>query len=102
MEQFLNLLAGNIFVKLVIIAIILDSFLGASRAIKEKKFNSCIGIDGAIRKICMIGCIVILMLVDVCTNFNFLFMLPLATEPLSVSEFPPGVQFLTFMSRICF
>lgn len=93
MQKFLNLLASNIFVKLVIIAIILDSFLGASRAIKEKKFNSCIGIDGAIRKICMIGCIVFLMLVDVCTNFNFLFMLPqqyidfLGIEKLGICEF---------------
>lgn len=93
MQEFLNLLASNLFVKLVIIAIILDSFLGAGRAIKEKKFNSCIGIDGAIRKACMIGCIVFLMLVDVCTNFNFLFMLPqqyidfLGIEKLGICEF---------------
>lgn len=93
MQEFLNLLASNLFVKLVIIAIILDSFLGAGRAVKEKKFNSCIGIDGVIRKVCMIGCIVFLMLVDVCTNFNFLFMLPqqyidfLGIEKLGICEF---------------
>lgn len=93
MQEFLNLLASNLFVKLIIISIILDSFLGAGRAIKEKKFNSCIGIDGVIRKVCMIGCIVFLMLVDVCTNFNFLFMLPqqyvtfLGIEKLGICEF---------------
>lgn len=93
MQEFLNLLASNLFVKLVIISIILDSFLGAGRAVKEKKFNSCIGIDGVIRKVCMIGCIVFLMLVDVCTNFNFLFMLPqqyidfLGIEKLGICEF---------------
>lgn len=93
MQEILNLLASNLFVKLVIISIILDSFLGAGRAVKEKKFNSCIGIDGVIRKVCMIGCIVFLMLVDVCTNFNFLFMLPqqyidfLGIEKLGICEF---------------
>lgn len=93
MQEFLTLLASNLFVKLVIISIILDSFLGAGRAVKEKKFNSCIGIDGVIRKVCMIGCIVFLMLVDVCTNFNFLFMLPkqyidfLGIEKLGICEF---------------
>ncbi len=27
-----------------------DTFFGILRAIKEKRFNSCVGIDGAIRK----------------------------------------------------
>lgn len=43
-------LACNLFVKTVFIAVMLDTVLGLLRAIKEKKFNSCFGIDGAIRK----------------------------------------------------
>ena len=93
MEKTFDLLASNIFVKLVIISIILDSFLGVARALKEHKFNSCVGIDGAIRKVCMIGCVGFLMLVDVFTNFNFLFMIPnqyiefLGVEKLGICEF---------------
>ena len=46
--------ANNMFIKIVLIAIVCDTIFGVLRAIKEKKFNSNFGIDGAIRKCGMI------------------------------------------------
>lgn len=76
MGNYINLVANNLFVQIVIIAIFLDTFLGVLRAIKERKFNSCMGIDGGIRKVAMIGCIAFLAALDMCFTFNLLFMLP--------------------------
>ena len=76
MGNYINLVANNLFVQIVVIAIFLDTFLGVLRAIKERKFNSGIGIDGGIRKIAMIGCIAFLAVLDMSFTFNLLFMLP--------------------------
>ena len=76
MGNYINLVANNLFVQIVAIAIFLDTFLGVLRAIKERKFNSGIGIDGGIRKIAMIGCIAFLAVLDMSFTFNLLFMLP--------------------------
>ena len=46
------------------------------RAIKEKKFNSCFGIDGAIRKIAMIISVVFLAVLDKLIGFNMLPFVP--------------------------
>ncbi|MDF2886686.1 MAG: toxin secretion/phage lysis holin, partial [Lacrimispora sp.] len=56
MEKIIDLLAlawGSPIIKLVILAVVMDTCFGCIRAIKEHKFNSCFGIDGAIRKISM-------------------------------------------------
>ena len=76
MENYINQISHNLFVQIVIIAIFLDTFLGVLRAIKERKFNSGVGIDGGIRKVAMLGCIAFLSALDMCFNFNLLFMLP--------------------------
>ena len=70
-------LSGNLFIKLVLIAVMFDTVLGLCRAIKYHKFNSCFGIDGAIRKIAMVISVVILAVVDRLIGFN---MLPLVPE----------------------
>ena len=49
-QETLKLLTGNSFFEILLIAVVLDTILGVLRAIKEHKFNSCVGIDGAIRK----------------------------------------------------
>lgn len=54
----------------------LDSILGALRAIKEHKFNSCVGIDGAIRKAAMLFSVCLLMSIDVIMNVNVLSFVP--------------------------
>ena len=67
--------------------------LGVLRAIKEHKFNSCVGIDGAIRKSAMLLSVCLLMAVDVILNINVLFMIPqnyielLGIHKLGICEF---------------
>lgn len=76
MDKILAAVAPHLFFKLLIYAVLLDTILGVLRAIKEHKFNSCVGIDGAIRKVAMILSVVFLMLIDSIVNINFLFMIP--------------------------
>lgn len=76
METYINSLTHNIFAQIVVWAIFLDTFLGVLRAIKERKFNSGVGIDGGIRKVAMLGCIAFLAVLDMCFTFNLLFMIP--------------------------
>lgn len=54
----------------------MDTILGVLRAIKERKFNSCVGIDGAIRKVAMLFSVMFLMVIDTMVQINFLFMIP--------------------------
>lgn len=68
--------AHNKLIQLVIIAVIIDTVFGVLRAIKEHKFNSCFGIDGAIRKSAMVISIILLVLVDYITGFNMIGFLP--------------------------
>lgn len=76
MMDYINLVQGNLFIRVVAIVIFLDTFLGVLRAIKEGHFNSCFGIDGGIRKVAMLGCIAFLAALDMCITFNLAFMLP--------------------------
>ena len=68
--------AHNKLIQLVIIAVIIDTLFGVLRAIKEHNFNSCFGINGAIRKCGMIISIMLLVIVDYITNFNMIGFLP--------------------------
>lgn len=69
-------LSGNLFLWLVFIAVMLDTILGLLRAVKERKFNSCFGIDGAIRKIAMVISVVVLAVVDKLMGVNMLPFVP--------------------------
>ena len=82
MEKIILLLESHIFLNILIWAVILDTILGVLRAIKEHKFNSCIGIDGAIRKVAMVLSIVVLAYIDTIVNFNMIGFIP--EEALSV------------------
>ena len=75
-QETLKLLTGNSFFEILLIAVVLDTILGVLRAIKEHKFNSCVGIDGAIRKAAMLLSVGLLMLVDIIMHINMLFMIP--------------------------
>ncbi|MFQ7000094.1 MAG: phage holin family protein [Clostridium sp.] len=87
MDKYINLITNNMIIRVVFVAIFLDTFLGCLRALKERKFNSCVGIDGAIRKVAMVVCVVILLLVDTWFNFNLIGFLPVSiTEFLHVSK----------------
>lgn len=68
--------AHDKLLQLVIIAIITDTIFGILRAIKDCNFNSCFGINGAIRKCAMILSIILLVIVDYITQFNLIGFLP--------------------------
>ena len=63
---------NNIFVKGVVLAIAMDTFLGCLRAAKYHKWNSSVGIDGGIRKAGMLVSVFFLVLVDMLLHFNAL------------------------------
>lgn len=76
MSEIITLFEAHLFFILLLYAVIMDTILGVLRAIKEHKFNSCVGIDGAIRKAAMILSVVFLMFIDSIVQINFLFMIP--------------------------
>ena len=76
MHEILTKLGSNLFFEILLIAVLLDTGLGVLRAIKEHKFNSCVGIDGAIRKVAMLFSVGLLMLIDMIMDINILFMIP--------------------------
>ena len=93
MDKIITLLASNSFVKILLIAVALDTILGVLRAIKEHKFNSCVGIDGAIRKAGMLLSVCFLMATDVIMHINVLSMVPeeyvqlLGIDKMGICEF---------------
>lgn len=76
MDNLINDLTHNIFLEVLVLAIALDTFLGCLRAIKEKKWNSGFGINGLIRKTCMIGSVVLLMVIDYIIKIDFIGFIP--------------------------
>ena len=54
--RFFAALMGNVFVQLLLIAVCADMVFGSLRAAKYRKWNSAVGIDGAIRKAGMLAC----------------------------------------------
>lgn len=92
-EKIILTLAYNTVVRLVVVAVVMDTIFGIGRAIREHKFNSSVGIDGAIRKICMIISIVFMGVVDVLVHINLIGFLPeevrsyLPTETVGLAEF---------------
>ena len=93
MDKIITLLSSNSFVKILLIAVALDTILGVLRAIKEHKFNSCVGIDGAIRKAGMLLSVEFLMATDVIMHINVLSMVPeeyvqiLGIDKMGICEF---------------
>lgn len=75
-EKIILTLANNKIIQLVVIAVVMDTIFGIIRAVKEHRFNSCFGIDGAIRKISMIVSIVLLGIVDALIHINLIGFLP--------------------------
>lgn len=93
MDKIITLLSSNSFVKILLIAVALDTIIGVLRAIKEHKFNSCVGIDGAIRKAGMLLSVCFLMATDVIMHINVLSMVPeeyvqlLGIDKMGICEF---------------
>lgn len=68
--------AAEKLIILCAIAIVVDTVFGLLRAVKEKKFNSNFGINGAIRKGGMLISIMSFVIVDYILKFNFIGFLP--------------------------
>lgn len=75
-NQILQLLSGNICLKIVALMVVLDSMLGGLRALKEQKLNSNCGINGAIRKIAMLTCVTMLVVLDRLLHINVIAYVP--------------------------
>lgn len=75
MEKFISLL-NNDGMKVLIVVIVLDLILGVLRAIREKNINSCIGIDGMIRKVGMLIVIVFLTIIDSIIHLDLIAFIP--------------------------
>ena len=74
--EYLNLLLSRTCFKLLLIVVVFDTIFGILRAIKERKINSCIGIDGMIRKAGMILSSLFLFIIDQVINLNLLGFVP--------------------------
>ena len=75
MDKFISLL-NNDGMKVLIVVIVLDLILGILRAIRERTVNSCIGIDGMIRKVGMLIVIVFLTIIDYIIHFDLIGFIP--------------------------
>ena len=80
LERLLVELTKNIVIEMVVIAVVMDTVFGAGRAIKQHKFNSSVGIDGAIRKISMLVSLVFLAIIDKLININLIGFIPEAVR----------------------
>lgn len=78
--KFIEVAAHNKLIQLVILAVVCDTIFGVLRAIKEKKFNSCAGIDGAIRKIGMLISLVFMLAIDILIKVNLIGFIPEAVR----------------------
>lgn len=74
--RFIDAAAQNRAIQLVVLAIVFDTIFGVLRAVKEKKFNSCAGIDGAIRKVGMLISLVFMLAINVLVKVNLIAFIP--------------------------
>ena len=76
MKEYLSILINSDGLKILVIVITLDTIFGILRAIKEKSLNSCIGIDGIIRKVGMLISIIFLMAIDEIIHLDLIGFIP--------------------------
>lgn len=74
--QLIDGITHNKILQMVFLAIAMDTVFGVVRAIKEHKFNSCFGIDGALRKISMLVSLLFLAIADVLLHINLIGFIP--------------------------
>lgn len=74
--NYLKLFTDNIYLKSLILFIIFDVIFGVLRALKERKINSTIGIDGIIRKCGMMLSIILCLIIDSIINIDLIIFIP--------------------------
>ena len=75
-ERIITILTASKIIELVIIAVVMDTVFGVARAIKQRAFNSSVGIDGAIRKIAMLVSLAFLAIIDKLIHINLIGFIP--------------------------
>lgn len=75
-KTFLEMYSNSVGLKVILVCIVLDVIFGTLRAIREKKLNSCVGIDGMIRKIAMIISILSAIIIDAIVNVDLIGFIP--------------------------
>ena len=93
MMFFENLLNSNGF-KILLVTICLDTIFGILRAIKQRKLNSSIGIDGIIIKCGMIVATIFIKMIDFMIDLDFLAFVPnIIKEYFNFDQFGIGSLF---------
>ena len=62
--------------QVLVVLVVMDIIFGTLRAVKEKKFNSCVGINGMIRKAGMMISLICLVYLDDIITFNLIGFIP--------------------------
>ena len=78
--RFFAALMGNVFIRLLLIAVCADMVFGSLRAAKYHCWNSAVGIDGAIRKAGMLACVLLFTAIDMMMHVDVLGWLPVDTR----------------------
>lgn len=60
----------------VCFSVAIDTVFGLMRAVKQHSWNSCVGINGAIRKISMLACMTFMVVLDAVCGFNLIKLFP--------------------------
>lgn len=97
----MELIHQHSIIQLVALMVCADTILGFFRAVKQHKFNSSFGIDGAIRKITMLLTLVFLVLLDTAVHINLVALLPaelltaIGLETVGTTEFF-GILYISY------
>lgn len=75
-SHFVMSMAGSKIFLVMVILLVMDMIFGTLRAVKERKFNSSIGIDGAIRKVGMMLAVICLTAIDLVVPMNLIGFIP--------------------------
>lgn len=75
-ETIISILNAKFIIKIILLLIILDTILGAIRAIRDHEWNSTFGINGILRKSAIIICAIFFAFVDYFMNIDLLFFIP--------------------------
>ena len=74
--MLISLIIEDRLIKALVIFLVLDLIFGVLRAIRERKVNSGIGIDGMIRKVGMMISIIFFVLLDYILEINLIGFIP--------------------------
>lgn len=98
--EYAGSLVHNPFFQAVALAIVFDTIMGLLRAVREKTFNSCFGINGAIRKVGMVVCVLFLQVADMITSLNLIGFIPADLWAAAGIRVPAVIGLMEFFSLL--